>query len=411
MSNYPMQQASFTSRRGSISRQTSVITHTGFALTGVVTTLLGPLLPTLSEKWSLNDAQSGYLFIAQSAGYLLGAALSNACIKRIGVRRTLAAAYALMSVGVASLIAGAWAIGLLAILFNGFALGLTIPTTNVFVSQMNPGRNAAALNVLNFVWCIGAVAGPPAVSLLASHESALAPLLGLAVLLVIVSVWISQCEAFTETRRQAQSHQRAPAETSVWRTPVALVIAMLIFLYVGAENSISWWVASYTKRMDGSLGVMWTLPQSIFWAALLAGRASAPVILRRVIEEKLILVGLILATLGVALLLGATQLVGLLVGAVLAGAGFASVFPTTVAVFMQHFGERGALSAGPVFAMGGLGSAVVPWAVGVVSTRFDSLRAGLLVPFVCCLAMIALQIIVLVMRLRVRATRDSVIDR
>lgn len=409
-SNPLMQQASPTPKRQSISKQTAIVTHAGFVLSGVVTVLLGALLPLLKQRWALNDAQSGSLFVAQSAGYLIGAAVSNALIKRLGVVRLLAAGYGLMAVGIVCLITGGWASGMLAILGYGFALGLTIPTTNVLISQVNPGRNAAALNVLNFVWCIGAVTGPLAMSLLASRDTALAPLIGLAALLVSISLWLSRCEALVVIKPTEQPHPLAQTATSVWRTPVALVIAGVIFLYVGAENAISGWVADYTRQIDTTLGALWTLPQSIFWAALLAGRASAPLILRRVIEEQLILAGLMLAALGVALLLTASQLVGLLMGAVLAGAGFAAVFPTTVAVFMQHFGERGAHHAGPLFAMGGLGSAVVPWAVGFFSKQFDSLRAGLVVPFVCCLVMIALQAIVLWQRGRVNATRDGMID-
>jgi len=406
-----MQQASLTPRHQSIAKQTSIVTHAGFVLSGVVTVMLGALLPLLKQKWALNDAQVGWLFVAQSAGYLIGAAISNPLIKRFGVLRLLAAGYALMAVGVASLLAGGLITGVLAILGYGFALGLTIPTTNVLISQMNPARSAAALNVLNFVWCIGAVTGPLGMSLLAGRDTALVPLVGLTAMLVIISLWISQCEPVRAAKPIEQPESIGQPATRIWRTPVALVIAVLIFLYVGAENAISGWVADYTRRVDATLGALWTLPQAIFWAALLAGRASAPLILRRVLEERLILAGLLLATLGVAGLLAASQLVGLLIGAVLAGAGFASVFPTTVSVFMQRFGERGAHQAGPLFAMGGLGSAVVPWAVGFFSKQFDSLRAGLLVPFACCFIMIALQVVVLWQRGQAKASHDSVAGR
>jgi fucose permease len=41
-----------------------------------------------------------------------------------------------------------------------------------------------------------------------------------------------------------------------------------------------------------------------------------------------------------------------------------------------------------------LGGAVVPWAVGVVSTRFGSLQAGLLVPVASCVVMLALLLLI-----------------
>jgi len=37
------------------------VLHAGFALTGVLTTLLGPVLPALSARWRLDDAQAGFL--------------------------------------------------------------------------------------------------------------------------------------------------------------------------------------------------------------------------------------------------------------------------------------------------------------------------------------------------------------
>ncbi len=50
----------------------TTLIHAGFILTGMVTTLLGPILPTLSSKWSLDDLRAGYLFTAQFLGSIYG---------------------------------------------------------------------------------------------------------------------------------------------------------------------------------------------------------------------------------------------------------------------------------------------------------------------------------------------------
>jgi fucose permease len=47
--------------------------HAGFLLIGIVTVLLGQILPVLSKRLSLNDREAGYLFVAQFAGSLAGA--------------------------------------------------------------------------------------------------------------------------------------------------------------------------------------------------------------------------------------------------------------------------------------------------------------------------------------------------
>ena len=44
-----------------------------FAASGIITVMLGPLLPSLIERWSLQDAQAGTLFTSFFLGQLVGA--------------------------------------------------------------------------------------------------------------------------------------------------------------------------------------------------------------------------------------------------------------------------------------------------------------------------------------------------
>ena len=89
--------------------------YAGFVLTGVVNTLLGPILPALSAKWFLTDSQAGWLFTAQFAGSILGVLLSSRFVVRWGSRVSLVLGYGMMSAGVGSLGLGVWEMGLLSI--------------------------------------------------------------------------------------------------------------------------------------------------------------------------------------------------------------------------------------------------------------------------------------------------------
>jgi MFS family permease len=60
-----------------------------------------------------------------------------------------------------------WGIGLLSVFSFGFALGLTGPTVNLLVADINSERRAVALNILNLAWALGAVVGPPMLALFA----------------------------------------------------------------------------------------------------------------------------------------------------------------------------------------------------------------------------------------------------
>ena len=50
----------------------TVLLHIDFLLTGIVMTFLGPMLPSLSARWSLNDAQSGSLIFTEFFSSMLG---------------------------------------------------------------------------------------------------------------------------------------------------------------------------------------------------------------------------------------------------------------------------------------------------------------------------------------------------
>jgi fucose permease len=416
-----------------VSRRVAFIAYVGFALTGIVTTMLGPLLPALKVRWALSDAQAGYLFAAQFAASVVSTMLLTAIVARVGFLRTLALSYLLMAAGVAGVGADSWGLGVLAVSAYGFALGLAMPATNLLISETGGARRAAALNILNFVWCIGAVACPLLLMIAVRDNRTAPPMVALGAVIAIAGVWLWRSKsdvrsvgpavnadpqptgeiAAAEQARvvsitEAQTPRAAQASRRVWQSAFAYVVAAFVFLYVGAENSISGWIGAYTKRTSAEMAALYSLPQAIFWAALMTGRLLAPVWLRRLSEERLVLLTALVSLLGVLLLRGTTATVGLLGGAALAGAGFAAIYPTTIAVFMKYFGKRAGASAAPVFATGGLGGAVIPSLVGTVSDRYGSLRDGLVVPLIVNLLIIALQAVIISMLVRRARTTSHI---
>lgn len=353
--------------------------HLGFVLTGIVTTLLGPILPVLSADWSLRDVQAGNFFLAQFAGSMAGVALSGAFVFRRGVRQSLVIGYVLMAAGVAALGCGIFSLGLPAVFCYGLGQGITIPSSNLTISDRNPHAREAALNVLNFAWGVGAVACPFVVSMAVRAHVALSWLFGLGFALAFTAVAIHLIPANGFEPETAPVKTAASAAVNIRYDRFFFVVAALFFIYVGTETALGGWVAAYAKRIGGSGNTQWALAPACFWGALLAGRALAPVVLRTMTVRKLAVVVLAIATCGIGLLVVAQTVPSVLLGVALAGLGCASVFPINVGL-LSHFGCASARVASTMFFLGGLGGAVLPWLVGVCSTRFSSLKVGLLVP-------------------------------
>ena len=85
-----------------VSSAASLVLHGGFVLMGIVTTLLGPMLPILIGRWTLSDQRAGLFFSAQFCGSMLGVSSLGPLLRR-GYRHTLVCGFSLIAAGVAGL--------------------------------------------------------------------------------------------------------------------------------------------------------------------------------------------------------------------------------------------------------------------------------------------------------------------
>lgn len=366
----------------------SALLHVGFVVTGIVTTLLGPILPSLSSRWALSDAQAGYLFTAQFMGSILGVAISGRVISRFGFRPALSGAYSLMAAGVALLAILRWPFTSMAVLTLGAGLGLAIPATNLCVSDANPQRRAAALNILNLAWGIGAVLSAPLVSVSNRLSSIRLFLLSLGIALgifVVALLWLG-----SSIPRHNEEHGTSTEPLLGSGASSLVVLGAIFYLYVGTESSVGGWIASFAERVGDSSSSVWLLAPSFFWGALLAGRAASALILRRLAEIRVAIMGLLVATAGIVVLIASHNNAAVFFSAVLAGCGLAPIYPIAIALLSHRFGAASSRVAPILFTLASLGGATLPWTIGAVSTHFGHLRAGLFVPLVTTAMMVVL---------------------
>jgi FHS family glucose/mannose:H+ symporter-like MFS transporter len=334
--------------------------------------MLGPILPLLAAQWHLNDAQAGRLFLVQFIASPTGALIASKVLARWGAAWTVPIGMFLIAVGVSTIAVGTFSLAMVGIALYGAGLGFALPSTNLLVVEMVKNESAAALNILNFSWTLGAVAAPMAISAMLKPVG----LHGFLLLLGSVVLVIAAIETIAFPKR-------APVETAVrqgklppdLRVYFAALAFVFLFLYVGIENGFAGWVPTFSIRSHQTSTQATAMVQSSFWGALLVGRLVAPLILRALTPGKLVLAGLGMAAAGIVLAIASPSMTILEAGVLLTGFGLSSVFPTAIAIFAEWYGTGGAGSI--VLGCCGLGGAVVPWLVGEVSNRSQNLRLGL----------------------------------
>jgi fucose permease len=366
--------------------------HSGFVYIGIVTILLGPLLPHLARHWSLSDSQAGFLFTAEYSGSVLGNLLTGLLLPRIGFSKVMAISFLVFAIGFSFLGAGPWTLACLLIFLYGIAMGLSVPTSNLRATQLPSANTAAAVSLLNFSWGIGAVLCP---FLLA----ALLPLLGLrgftaslAALALIFSVLYFTRPTTTRVRTTKPPGRLPGAWLAQMRHVSAVPLLLLFFLYVGVESALGGWVAAYEKRMPGMGSSTWTLAPLVFYLFLLIGRGFAPLALRRLSQAAISAGGLLCAVAGAGIVAYSQTPLLLQAGAAVAGFGLAPQYPLYVTWFAETFREDANWLGALYFGGAGLGGAVLPWLVGIIAAHTNSLRAGLILPAAVTAVMVILSL-------------------
>jgi len=409
----------------------TITLHAGFVVAGMATTLLGPILPALTTRWGISDIIAGSLFTAQFLSAMTATLVAPALAARIGARGALALGFVLIAAGTVTIGIAPHAIGVVATAAYGLGLGLVLPLTNIAIAAIQPDRAASALSLVNVSWGIGAVIWPMVVRSFGSASSVAVPtaLLAIACALMAIVCRLSMPAALLTAARpvdiaaadiggaaidrgeahhggtnrlrqgyggppklHAKAEALPPQQQTLARANLmtrAVLLGTLIFLYVGTENAVAGWVAEFARRMVAGATTTWALAPTAFWAALTTGRLLATLALRRMSESVLIRSGLALATLGVlAIIFAASTPEGVIAGAAAAGLGLSAIFPLLWAIVTRSIGSLAPAAAGPLYAAGGLGGAVMPWVVGAVSSAADNLRAGLAVPLAALVVLV-----------------------
>jgi fucose permease len=203
--------------------------------------------------------------------------------------------------------------------------------------------------------------------------------LGAVALFLVLLAFAMRNLPFPAAEKSAES-----SASSSWRemakSPALWLFAAVFFLYPGAETAVGGWIGSYVSRLGSRGAAMASMMPAFFWSALTLGRALGTAFLRHVPERRVLRAGCAAGAAGIALMLWAPALPGVIGGALITGLSFATFYPVTVARLSQRFGLAARNIGTVMFSLATVGPAVIPWMVGVISHATGSLRAGLMLP-------------------------------
>jgi fucose permease len=171
------------------------------------------------------------------------------------------------------------------------------------------------------------------------------------------------------------THRKLSHGLDDFKSPGAVLFALLLFFQFGNEWSIAGWLPIFLIRRvglspSGALDIL-----ALYWLFLLIGRLIAISILPRVRHGRLLMGSVLLAIFGCLILFSTNNSFGAATGVFFVGAGFASIYPLVAEAIGRRFpyyhpgffnGIFTFAQVGGLIAPAILGYAAEYWGVGVV---------------------------------------------
>lgn len=333
--------------------------------TGVITAGIGPALADLASNTSSSLDSIGSIFSALFLGGLLTQLIGGPITDRLGQRPVMLAGLVLMALGCGGIVASRYLPLLLACaLIAGLGRGAITISTHLLIARVFATRSAAALNLLNVFYGVGAVAGPMIAG--ATQRSwgsaALVIWFGAALLLAQVPLLLRLGADLPGVLHMGEPGAQAH---SPLRHPVLWVSGIILLLYVGSETGFGGWILTYLERtveIDASTAALMT---SCFWLAITGGRVVATVVGTKLSALTVLISSMSGAVVGALLVvLGQGNAALSTAGIIVLGVSFGPIYPTTLSIVTASFRRAPGTATSIASAMGGLGGTLLPWLQG-----------------------------------------------
>ena len=425
-----------------------IIAFLGIFVYGLLAALPGSVLPTLERNQFLpGDSAVGTFLLINAVGAVLAYAVSGPIIDRIGSKVSLVVGSVCVigaMIGFALIVTRVPATSALILIFGcslvlGFGANAIVASGHALVANVADTWRNSALNLLDICFGLGLASLPLVVQALQRQGGVELIFWSLGALTVVLLLLI----ATSRFPAPAQSHSSETREAgSLFGNPSFLLLALALFMYVGAEVSVGKWVVTFMERdasilasqgvsaahvnaisrMSPDLNYFFETDPigvgiagyalrtlSLFALALLVGRFVSSLLLGvlRVNSFLLMTAGSLLTTVSLLIAFTASSAGTVRLGLITAGFGMGPIFPTSVGLASVMNPRIAGTAMSWVMGVGFAGLLVIPPAVGYVSSAVGgsvgNVRTGLTVVIVASVIMLLLHALLL-LRERGKAT-------
>jgi fucose permease len=329
------------------------------------------------------------IFVIPFFGYLIAALLNNRIHLAVGQRGIafLGPLFRLFSYVPMALHPPSFWVLPLAMACTGFGNGINDSAWNAWVGNLRSTNEL--LGLIHGAYGFGGIIAPLLASAMITKlglqwYTYFYVVIGLAIVELIFatsSFWTATAAAYRKRHKLDAEGGRSPTSTAtVLRTPIPWLVSLFLFGYVGVEVCLGGWIPTFMIRVRHSSGWLAGVAVTCFWAGLTGGRVVLGFITGRIGEKLAICIYLGLSVMLEILYWKIPSVEASITCVILLGFFLGPLFPAAIVTMTKLLpAEQHVICIGLTAAIGGGGSAVLPFLVGAIA---ESEGVQVLQPFV-----------------------------
>lgn len=349
------------------------------AVYGILLSILSPLLPSISDTFSLSLSQTGTIFTINFFGFVTFTFLSGFFADKYGKKKILSIDLLGMVISLCLLgISSQFSLVLICMFFIGGFSGVLEGIFSAVLVEANPLKEAFYVNACQIFFGIGAMVGPVTAAFWVANG------LPWRWCYFVLSALFLICLMFliftnTNKRQSASQSISIKAVKKIISNRKMQLLCLCMFCYSGAEAGSWGWLSTFLTTESGFSIEYSGVAISLFWGVVVAGRIGCLGALKKHNERNIVIILALLTAIGIILTSFLNNLLWLWVGIVIMGLGYSAQWPLIVAHGTKDWPEYSGTAATLLIGSCGVGMMVIPMLIGVIGEVF-SMRWAMTIP-------------------------------
>jgi MFS transporter, FHS family, glucose/mannose:H+ symporter len=348
-----------------------------FVLLGLYLSIFQSVISDITGYYQLQLGQAGLLIAFHFLGSFLIPPTLGEIGDRAGTKPVLQLAFVIGIAGLVLIIASKVpAVFFVGVLLVGGGFAAIEGMLSGLLAVANPGKSNVVMNISQMCFCLGAVCGPSIVfALKLAQVNWMVNYIAFLVLFILSLALLSRLTLPPYHTAVVKGLQLK----HLLRDRVFVLLLLSIFLYVGIEEGIAFWVTNYVQAKDGFSAIPGLVFISVYWLGMAFGRFLFQYLRRDF--HRWLSGGMIGAGAFMVLFLLSSHMIWILLCLFIVGFGMAPGWPVLIISASERGSESTNTAMGAMVSLGAVGGMAVPFMQGQIAQYANMNTSMLIMPF------------------------------